>query len=326
MMAAAGCAGQGAGGGGGSAAVGDSVLEKAVGELQAQFKSGDAVTRANCVEGLQPLWDPRGTTVIAQALGDEEWVVRFAGAMAAGKRKLEELKPALERMVREDANEGVQVAAVYALRKMGEPGHEEVVRAALANRDPSVRASAAMVIGLRGNSSAMGLLQGRATEQDDRVRMETTVALARLGDAKAQEVITALAISKYHEDQMLAMEVCGDLTDGVSLRALAVGLQDPPKEILEKMTADERGLLVRKQLVAARSLARRGSMVGAEVARAHLWDGDGEVRSLAALALGEILSPRGALQRLGPLLDDKDAAVRRAAAAAVVKAYARDRG
>lgn len=301
-------------------------MEKAVGELQAQFKSGDAVTRANCVEGLQPLWDPRGTTVIAQALGDEEWVVRFAGAMAAGKRKLEELKPALERMVREDANEGVQVAAVYALRKMGEPGHEEVVRAALANRDPSVRASAAMVIGLRGNSSAMGLLQGRATEQDDRVRMETTVALARLGDAKAQEVITALAISKYHEDQMLAMEVCGDLTDGVSLRALAVGLQDPPKEILEKMTADERGLLVRKQLVAARSLARRGSMVGAEVARAHLWDGDGEVRSLAALALGEILSPRGALQRLGPLLDDKDAAVRRAAAAAVVKAYARDRG
>jgi hypothetical protein len=42
--------------------------------------------------------------------------------MAAGKRKLEELKPALERMVREDRNGGVRVAAVYALRKMGEPG------------------------------------------------------------------------------------------------------------------------------------------------------------------------------------------------------------
>jgi HEAT repeat protein len=102
--------------------VGDSVLERAVGELQGQFKSGDAVTRANCVEGLQPLWDPRGTAVIAQALADEEWVVRFAGAMSAGKRKLEELKPALERMVREDGNGGVRVAAVYALRKMGEPG------------------------------------------------------------------------------------------------------------------------------------------------------------------------------------------------------------
>jgi HEAT repeat protein len=306
--------------------VGDSVLERAVGELQGQFKSGDAVTRANCVEGLQPLWDPRGTAVIAQALADEEWVVRFAGAMAAGKRKLEELKPALERMVREDGNGGVRVAAVYALRKMAEPGHEEVVRAALADKDPSVRASAAMVIGLRGDSSAMGLLQGRSAERDDRVRMETTVALARLGDAKAQEVITALAISKYHEDQMLAMEVCGDLTDGVSLRALAVGVQEPPREVAEKMSAEERELLLEKQLVAARSLARRGSMVGAELARSHLWDGDAEVRALAALALGEILSPRGALQRLGPLLEDKDAGVRRAAAAAVVRAYARDRG
>jgi HEAT repeat protein len=236
------------------------------------------------------------------------------------------LKPALERMVREDGNGGVRVAAVYALRKMAEPGHEEVVRAALADKDPSVRASAAMVIGLRGDSSAMGLLQGRSAERDDRVRMETTVALARLGDAKAQEVITALAISKYHEDQMLAMEVCGDLTDGVSLRALAVGVQEPPREVAEKMSAEERELLLEKQLVAARSLARRGSMVGAELARSHLWDGDAEVRALAALALGEILSPRGALQRLGPLLEDKDAAVRRAAAAAVVRAYARDRG
>jgi HEAT repeat protein len=322
VMMMAGCAESGSVAG---TKLGTDVLDRAVGELQKQFQTGDEVTRANCVEAMQSLWDPRTTTMVTQALGDEKWVVRYAGAMAAGRRKLEELKPALERLAATDEHGGVRVAAVYALRRMGERGHVEVVQAALGDKDPAVRASAAMAIGMLGDSASISLLQGRASETDDRVRMETTVALARLGDREAQEVIVALAVSKYQEDQLLAMEVSGELTDGVSLGILKAGIADPPAEVERQLPAEARGLILRKQLVAARALGKRGSMVGAEVARAHLWNGETEVRELAALALGEILSTRGAVQRLGPVLDDPDAGVRRAAAAGIVRAFAKER-
>jgi HEAT repeat protein len=321
--AAVGCAGPASAGGGGEPTPGPAeraVLEKAVGVLQEQFASSDPAARANCVEGIQPLLDPRAVAMIRTALGDPEWVVRFAGAMAAGRRKLQELQPELEQLT-QDSNGSVRVGAVFALRQMGVRGHEQVLQAALADRDPATRANAALALGLLGDRSAIGILQSRALEQDARVRLEITAALARLGDADAQRVIVALAMSKYGEDEWMAMDVCGDLPEQASAKPLLMGLEEappgtPPQDV---------PLTVVRQLVAARSLARQGSIQGANVAVRHLADPDPQLRGLAALALGEILSPVGARQRLAPLLDDPDASVRRSAAAAVVKVFARDR-
>ncbi len=322
-MVVAGCAGAGATGttGTGGAVKGDAVLDKAVGILQEQFRSGDAAARANCVEGMQSLFDPRSTAMIHDALEDPEWVVRFAGAMAAGRRKLEELKPTLSRLMTGDANGSVRAAAAYALGRMGDSGHDDVIRAALVDADPGVRANAALVLGIAGDRGVLDLLRQRAAaERDERVRLEITGALARLGDPEARRVIVAQAMSKYGEDEWMAMDVCGDLGgDGTAARALLLGLEDAPKQA----GPDVRPLTVTRQLVAARSLARLGSIEGANVAVIHLTDPDPQLRGLAALALGEILSPIGAQQRLGPLLTDGDAVVRRAAAAAVVKVYVR---
>ncbi|HVX84339.1 MAG TPA: HEAT repeat domain-containing protein [Phycisphaerae bacterium] len=297
------------------------VLEKAIGVLQEQFTSNDPAARANCVEAIQPLNDPRSTAMIEAALHDPEWVVRFAGAMAAGRRKLQELQPELEQMT-QDANGSVRVGAVFALRRLGEPAarHQQVVDAALSDRDPATRANAALVLGLLGDRSAIGLLQSRALETDQRVRLEITAALARLGDADAQRVIVAQAMSKYGEDEWMAMDVCGDLPEQASAKPLLMGLEDAPAGT----PAQDVPLTVIRQLVAARSLARQGSIQGADIAVRHLADPEPELRGLAALALGEILSPIGARQRLAPLLDDPDPSVRRSAAAAVVKVFARD--
>jgi HEAT repeat protein len=243
--------------------------------------------------------------------------------MAIGRRKLEEFIPDLTRLSTQDSSGSVRVAALFALRRMNVPLPPEgdALKAALTDRDPATRANAALVLGLLGDRSVVPLLQSRASEPDERVRLEITAALARLGDTNAQRVIIAQALSKYGEDEWMAMDVCGDLPQTVSAKTLLLGLEDPPANA----PADLKPLTVIRQLVAARSLARQGSTQGAEIARQHLWDPEPNVRALAALALGEILSPRGARQRLSPLFDDPSPAVRRAAAAATVKAYARDR-
>ena len=64
--------------------------------LLAQFRSGDPVVRANCIEALQLAPDPRAAEPIEQGLHDSAWVVRFAAAMAAGRRKAANLRPVIE--------------------------------------------------------------------------------------------------------------------------------------------------------------------------------------------------------------------------------------
>ncbi len=63
------------------------VLERAVTLLVVESQNPDPATRANCVEALQLLPDKRALTVIEEGLHDREWVVRFASAMAAGRRR-----------------------------------------------------------------------------------------------------------------------------------------------------------------------------------------------------------------------------------------------
>jgi HEAT repeat protein len=81
-------------------------------------------------------------------------------------------------------------------------------------------------------------------------------------------------------------------------------------------------LTVRRQLVAARSLAKMRDGSGSTVALDNLKSPVPGVRALAALALGDMLTSWQA-PGLDPELDDPDEGVRRAAAAAVIKIYAR---
>ena len=48
-------------------------------------------------------------------------------AMATGKRRTASYRPVLERLAKEDPNDSVKVAAIYALRRLGvEPGEPVV--------------------------------------------------------------------------------------------------------------------------------------------------------------------------------------------------------
>jgi HEAT repeat protein len=296
-------------------------FERAMVVLQTQAHSPDPTVRANCIEALQVSHDPRGLEIIEQGLHDKEWVVRFAAAMAAGQRKAQSMRPVLNTLVTMDPNANVRVGCVYALRRMGDVSHWGDLGMTMESPDPGVRANTALVVGMYGDERDGVLLQRYRNDPDVRVRFEITAALARLGDKEAQKVIVSESVNKFAEDQYNAMEVCGYLPLEVAIDPLLLGLQGPATT-----TAPAAGvpmeLTIRRQLIAARSLARLRNGSGAQIALEQLKNPDPGLRALACLALGEMLTGWQA-PGLEPLLSDPNDGVQRAAAAAVVKIYAR---
>ncbi len=301
---------------------------RSVAMLQTDARSPDPSVRANCIEALQMARDPRALDVIEQGLHDDQWVVRFAAAMAAGKRKDATVRPVLAAMVETDSNGSARVASIYALRRLGETAHMSELANAMESTDPSTRANTALVLGMLGDASAIPLLESRREEEDIRVRFELTVALARLGDEEAQKIVVGWAVNKFAEDQWRAMEACADLPASISASPLLLGLEGPPivpPKPDQLSQAEVNALTTCRQLVAARSLAKMHSGPGeaaAKIAIDNLKNPNPKLRALAALTLGDMLTP-DQIPGIMPLLDDPDDGVRRAAAAAIVNVFAR---
>jgi HEAT repeat protein len=300
-----------------AAAVGVPPLERSILLLQEDSRATDPAVRSNCIEALQPSNDPRAENVIDQGLHDPVWIVRFSAALATGKRKNAQLLPVLQHMATADENDSVRVAAIYALHRLGDDRNMNTLAQTLNSPDPSTRANTALVLGMMGNPSAISLLQSHSNETDSRVKFEITAAMARLGDAHAQYIVASLAISKFAEDQWNAMAVCPDLPPDLAANALMLGLEDPPST-----PSSLQDLTTRRQLVAARSLARMHSAQGAKIAIDNLKNPNPSLRALAVFAMGELLAPQQ-VDSIAPLLDDKNQYVRLAAAAAIVNIWSR---
>lgn len=287
---------------------GASPMERAVLLLQIEARSKDPSMRANCIEALQPLNDDRSQDVIEQGLRDDEWVVRFAAAMATGKRKIRTLKPVLESLADKDPNASVQVAAVYSLARLNDTSRMNRLAQTINSPEPGVRANTALVLGLLGDKSAAPLLNSRKDESDPRVRFEFAAALARLGDSNGTNALIAFTVSKYLEDHLIALSAWPDVPSPESADVLVSGLKATEPTI---------------KLVAARGLGKIGqrdkeTLLGT---LAYTKDSDPKLRALAALALGDLLTKDDPnLPALTALLDDSDQSVRIAAAAAVISA------
>jgi HEAT repeat protein len=299
-------------------------LEKAITYLQMQARSTDQAVRANCIEALQMSKDRRAEEVIEQGLHDKEWVVRFSACMAIGKRQTASYKPVLERLAKDDPDDSVKVAAVYALRRIGSTANMDLLASTLRSPNPVVRANTALVLGLMGDATAIPLLKSIRSEPEPAVKFEIAAALARLGDQAGQRVVIAQALSSYAEDQWVAMQVCADLPPAVGAKPLLMGLHYPVS-----MPTDVQEYIVRRQLVAARSLGRMRSAEGADIAAGHLKDSQPGLRALAALALGDILVPRDdevvvkLMTELERMIGDANPLVARSAAAALVNIWSR---
>ena len=274
----------------------------ATAELTAASRAADPTVRANALEAMRDVPGDVPKQAIQRGLEDEQALVRFAAAMAAGERQLPEARERLLSMV-DDPNRNVQVAVRFALHKLGITDYSHDLEDTARADDPGVRGNTALALGLLGEKSGLKILRVLSRDADPTVRQQAYEGMWRLGDHSAVDELVALTVSTYVDDQM------------IGFLALA-GPRDPTvrAHVRSGLTSD----YIEVALVAARAMGMLGSDEGYRVAEKGARGNDARQRFLAALAFGAI-GRTDTQKYLRTLVKDKDARVRVAAAAAVLQ-------
>lgn len=283
-------------------------------EIVAAFGASDPVLRAQALEAMSKSRDPDAQDSIAKALADKDGLVRFAGAMAAGDLKLKPLYANLK-VLANDADDNVKVAARYALFRLGDASLTQEIAQLGQHPMAGVRRNAAMVLGLMENKSAAKVLHLMLkTDTDPLVRLQAAESLWRLGDEEGLRVLVAGTVSEFASDQILAV------------LALAAPRDERVRQnLLGRLIADRDGMVwTELQLASARALGMIGADEGFQVALDGATRTDPRQRALAALALGDIGRTDGQ-SALSKLLRDDNAFVRIAAALAIRQVGASNR-
>lgn len=271
-------------------------------ELAAAAKSTDPVVRENVMEAVRHLNDPAVPELIVQGLNDPQHVVRFRAALAAGERRLASARAQLEAMI-DEPDPQLRIAVIFALHRLGVTDHTHDLEQTARHAEPGVRGDTAFVLGLLGEPSGLKILKVLARDTDAVVRQRAWEAMWRLGDRAYVDELVGLTLSKYTDDQMLA------------LLALAAPRRDDVREAVRSgLTSDH----AETSLVAARAMGQLGSDEGYGVALQGAKSREGRQRFLAALAFGAI-GRTDAQATLRNLMKDKDRRIKVAAAAAVLE-------
>ncbi len=268
--------------------------------------------RANAVEIVATTRDIRLMPKVQKLLADEIVPVRFAAALAVG-----DLEYALARdnvgSLLNDPNPNIQIAASYAMFRLGNPEHYEVLRRSLDSQDQTVRANAALLLGKCGKQEGIALLYETLQRNDssEKVIAQAVEAIAMLRDPRIYSLLWTRLISAYVEDRVSGIRGMCALGTPDAKSAMVTMLKDPVPEV---------------RLVAAEQLGKLGDPTGEREVLAIIDknfpsdspQGQSQVKMLAALAMGEIGAP-AVTKHLPSLLKDKSKGVRLAAAKAVLR-------
>ncbi len=275
-------------------------------ELENAFAGTSAVIRAQALEASVQTKDPKLADRAARALEDRDPLVRFAGAMAVGDAKITGLYRTVFEL-RDDLDPQVALGVRYALHQLGDRRLSQEIADLTRHPSPDVRGTAALVLGRLGEPSGVRVLRTMLADAGAGVRLQAAEALWLLGDRKGLETVVAGLISPFSDEQL------------VSTLALAGPRDRRIESYLEGRLAfdKDRGQYVEVQLAAARGLGMLGSDAGFGLAMDQSQATDARVRTMAALALGEIRRP-DAQPALDRLLSANEAEVRVAAASALL--------
>lgn len=279
-----------------------SLASAAQAELGAGLRAPDPLMRMHALEILRETSRNGQSDKILLALGDRDPGVRFAAAMAAGDLRLESAhRPLLSSTT--DPSMDVQVAARYALHRLGDRRLSHDLEKTARDPDRYVRRDTALVLGLIGEPSALNVLRAMRLDSDPGVRQQVLESMWRLGDESVLEDLVALTVSRFPDDQMFGV---------LALAAPRIGRVK--RHIEAKLTDD----YPRTALVAARAMGMIGSDKGYGIAVKGAGSKDPEERFYAARALGAIGRP-DAQSILAQLMKDADPHVRLVAAASVLQ-------
>ncbi len=325
------------------------VREEAIELLEGFAFDEVAELRANAIEGLGAA-PRRVEPIVRVALADPNPGVRFAAAMTAGRLRLRDSAAHVRPLLRA-RDPRVQMAAIYALVRLGEPvDRTPLARHLLDDSRPSVRAQAAFVLGELGDPSAAPLLRDVASPPTPRpaeaqelppsappptidetlLRLQVAEALVKLGDDEVRSVMHSALYPKRRDDfeaAVLACQILGELEDRSAITQLVELVERTAPDAPSGGDAREIEFINPPQLrlAAATALAKMGQRDGVYVADMYVRDPDPVLRAQTAFlyaAGGKSLD----LAKLHHLMrDDPAPPVRLAAAAGILRAVG-DRG
>ncbi|HEX8521296.1 MAG TPA: HEAT repeat domain-containing protein [Tepidisphaeraceae bacterium] len=281
-----------------------SLRSRARQEILSAFASRDAIVRAHAVEAMQDTLGGEFAPQITAALGDRDPVVRFAGSIAAGRLGLADATPTLLNLA-SDPDASVRIGAKFALHKLGDTRFSHDFEQTYKDPVKRTRGDTALVLGLLAEPSANKILIPMLRDRDYTVRIQAAEALWRLRDERGLEPLISATISRYPDDQMIALLALAQPKDHRAEQNFRGALTSDYDEVA---------------LVAARCLGMLGSDEGYTVAQKGARSADARQRFLAALAFGAIARP-DAQDALEKLLKDPTADVRLAAATAILQLH-----
>ncbi len=277
------------------------------------LSDNDPVARINAIEVVATTGQVRLMPRVQTMLQDQAAPVRFAAALAIGDTEYTIAKNSLAPLLK-DQDPSVITATAYAMSRLGSSEYNEVLRQAIYNENPVVKANAALLLGKIGDKSALKQLYWALydTNSDDRVVYQAAESIARLGDEGIYQKLWSMLISAYADVRVSGVRAMGMLGTRKSREALISMLDDTVLEV---------------RLAAAAQLGKYGDDLGEpevlDVFEKNLMIGlDGEsiirVNVLTSLAIGQICTPN-LIKFLPNLLKNESKFVRLAAAKAVLQ-------
>jgi HEAT repeat protein len=283
--------------------------QRARAEVDAALHCGDPVIRAHALEVVKNVNLGGAGPILTAALSDRSPLVRKAAAMAAGEMQVRVPEDQLLAMLQSEDRPD-RLAAVFALHRLGNTSYTHRFEATAVDTDPHIRGDTALMMGMLGEKSAIPiLLHMLRDDHDPDVRLQAAASMWRLGDERGLDELVGATLSRYPDDQMVALLALAEPRD---TRVLG--------HVEAQLTADYPEV----SLVAARAVGMLGSDRGYGVAMEGAASVDPRRRFLAAMAFGDIGRP-DAQPLLSKLLRDNDSDVRLAAAGALIEIGKSDR-
>lgn len=306
--------------------------QRAIDELVSASLSPYPSLRANAIEGMQVMPD-RARSMVLKGMQDPNAGVRFAAVVTSGILRFKSMTPALHPLLG-DENASVRAAAIYALHRLGQKIDLTPLADMLRGPDPALRSNVALLLGLLGDRSAVGLLASTAGVPMPRisaaraavVRLQVAEASALLGDNKALSVLRAGVHSPMGEIQVLAINALGAVGDERGAAVLQTILfQDRPGPQypveVRLAAAGTLARIARKKKLAEPKLSGwlgRMESKAREVALGQATHAQPAVRAQTAWVLGWFRDEKSE-KGLGRLIQDPDPTVRVTAAAAALR-------
>jgi HEAT repeat protein len=177
--------------------------------------------------------------------------VRFSAALAVGDMKFKPGQAAIESLMR-DENLNVQIAAAYALAKLGNPKYSNLIINATRSTDQTLRANSALILGKLGDQGNLPHLNSivQDIESSDKARLQAVESMAMLKEQSLyKSKLWPLLISKHPDDRVIGIR-------GMA----ALGTSEAKNAILTMLDDD----IIEVRLCAAGQLARLGDFSGEE--------------------------------------------------------------